>query len=119
MQLRINHFLTETRYFLLENLLLLTILIITGFHFDENQRFNLNFSDGDVLKGVNFSKENDYYMSMSCLIEVSNDITKLKQYDDIAKNQSLQIVILEMELIMVLTLWKSKLFAIIKSINLK
>ena len=32
--------------------------------FDQNQRFNLNFSDGDVLKGVNFSKENDYYMSM-------------------------------------------------------
>ena len=30
-QLRINHFLTETRYFLLEELLLLTILIITGF----------------------------------------------------------------------------------------
>ena len=30
-QLRINQFLTETRYFLLEELLLLTILIITGF----------------------------------------------------------------------------------------
>ena len=54
--------------------------------FQENQRFILNFSDGDVFKGVNFSKENDYYiMSMSCFIEVSNDITKLKQYDDIEK----------------------------------
>ena len=54
--------------------------------FDENQRFILNFSDGDVFKGVNFSKENDYYiMSMSCFIEVSNDITQLKQYDDIEK----------------------------------
>ena len=54
--------------------------------FDENQMFILNFSDGDVFKGVNFSKENDYYiMSMSCFIEVSNDITKLKQYDDIEK----------------------------------
>ena len=30
-QLRINHFLTEMRYFLLEELFLLTILIITGF----------------------------------------------------------------------------------------
>ena len=30
-------------------------------NFDENHRFILNFSDGDVLKGVNFSKENDYY----------------------------------------------------------
>ena len=48
-------------------------------NFDENHRFILNFSDGDVLKGVKFSKENDYYiMSMSCFIEVSNEITKLK-----------------------------------------
>ena len=43
--------------------------------FDENQSFILNFSNGDVLKGVNFSKENDYYiMSMPCFIEASNDI---------------------------------------------
>ena len=33
--------------------------------FDENQSFVLNFSDEDVFKAVNFSKENDYYiMSM-------------------------------------------------------
>ena len=54
--------------------------------FDENQRFILNFSDGDILKGVNFSKENVYFiMSMSCFTEVFNDITKLKQYNDIEK----------------------------------
>ena len=54
--------------------------------FDKNQRFILNFSDGNVLTGVNFSKENDYYiMSMSFFIEVSNDITKLKQYGNIEK----------------------------------
>ena len=51
---------------------------------------------------------------MSCFIEGSNDITKLKQYDNIEKNQSLQIVISETELIMVLTLQKSKSFLIIK-----
>ena len=54
--------------------------------FDENQRIMLNFSDGDVLKCVNFSKENGYYiMSMSYFIEVSNDITKLKQCGNIEK----------------------------------
>ena len=54
--------------------------------FDKNQRFILNFSNGDVLKGVNFSKENDYFIiSMSCFIKVSNDITNLKQYYDIEK----------------------------------
>ena len=51
---------------------------------------------------------------MSCFIKGSNDITKLKQYDNIEKNQSLQIVISETELIMVLTLQKSKSFLIIK-----
>ena len=61
------------------------IFIYNNLIFDENQRFNLNFSNGDVLKGVNFLKENDYYMRMSCFIEVSNDITKLKQHDDIEK----------------------------------
>ena len=40
----------------------------------------------EMFYSVKFSKENDYYiMSMSCFIEVSNDITKLKQYDDIEK----------------------------------
>ena len=64
-----------------------TIFIYTNnLTFDENQKFILNFSDGDVFKSVNFSKENDYYiMSMFCFIEVSNDITKLKQYNDIEK----------------------------------
>ena len=45
---------------------------------------------------------------MPCFIEGSNDITKLKQYDNIEKNQSLQIVISETELIMLLSLHKSK-----------
>ena len=54
--------------------------------FDENQKFILNFSDGDILQGVNFSKEDDYHiMSMLCFIEVSNNISKLKQYDNIEK----------------------------------
>ena len=40
----------------------------------------------EMFCSVKFPKENDYYiMSMSCFIEVSNDITKLKQYDDIEK----------------------------------
>ena len=50
-------------------------------NFHENHRFILNFNDGDVLKGVNFSKENDYYiMSMYCFI-----FTELKQFNDIKK----------------------------------
>ena len=56
---------------------------------------------------------------MSRFTEVFNDITKLKQYDDTEKNQSLQIVILETKLIMALTLWKLKLFSTIKPTSLK
>ena len=114
-QLRINHFLTDTLFFIriivfIENSYNYRIsktvnseIINKRFLRQElfalkeqfiwkwillykNQRFILNFSDEDVFKGVNFWKENDYYiMSMSCFIEVSNDITKLKQYDDIEK----------------------------------
>ena len=58
-------------------------------------------------------------MSMLYYIEVSNDITKLKQYDHIEKNQSSQIFISEMELIMDLTLQKLKLFLTKKPTNLR
>ena len=58
-------------------------------------------------------------MSMLYYIEVSNGITKLKQYDHIEKNQSSQIFISEMELIMDLTLQKLKLFLTIKPTNLR
>ena len=62
----------------------------SNLNFDDNHRFILNFSDGDILKGVNFSKENDcYIMSMSCFIEASNEITELKQCDDIEKKKKI------------------------------
>ena len=62
------------------------LIYFNNLNFNENHRFILNFSDGDILKGVNFSKENNYYiMSMSCFVEVSNEITELKQYDNIKK----------------------------------
>ena len=85
--------------------------------FNKNQRFILNFSDGDVLKGVNFSKENDYYiMSMSCFIEMSNDITKLKQYDDIEKKSIIANRYIRNRNRKLLL---SKLFSIIKPTNFR
>ena len=39
-------------------------------------------------------------MSMSCFIEVENDITELKQYPTIEKYLNLQIELLKMELTM-------------------
>ena len=54
--------------------------------FAENQQFTLEFSNGDLLQGIIFFKNRDYFlMIMSCFMEVENDITKLKQYPAIEK----------------------------------
>ena len=72
----------------------------------------LNFSDGDVLKGINFSKENDYYiMSMSSFMKCLMTLQSWNKMTILKKNQSLQIVRSEVELIIVLTHQKSKLFS--------
>ena len=76
------------------------LILLAALH-HENMAFRLILLKETCNKMKNFEK---YTISMSCFIEVSNDITKLKQYDIIEKNQSLQIVISETEFIMVLTL---------------
>ena len=44
----------------------------------------LEFSDGDLLEGVIFKKNEDYYItSMSCYIDLVVDVTKLSQFDKI------------------------------------
>ena len=69
--------------------------------FAENQQFTLEFSNGDLLQGIIFFKNRDYFlMIMSCFMEVENDITKLKQYPAIEKISELANRILKMELIM-------------------
>ena len=54
--------------------------------FAENKKFTLEFSDGGMLEGIIFRKNGDYFlMSMTCFIEIENDITELMQYADIEK----------------------------------
>ena len=54
--------------------------------FAENIKFTLEFSDGGILEGIIFRKNRDYFlMSMTCFIEIENDITELMQYADIEK----------------------------------
>ena len=46
--------------------------------FDQNKRFTLEFSDGDLLEGVVSKKNKDYYItSMSCYVDLTVDVTKL------------------------------------------
>ena len=52
--------------------------------FDQNKRFTLEFSDSDLLEGVIFKKNKDYYInSMSCYIDLTVDVTKLPQFNKI------------------------------------
>ena len=54
--------------------------------FAENKKFTLEFSDRDILQGIIFRKNKDYFlMSLTCFIETENDITELMQYADIQK----------------------------------
>ena len=53
--------------------------------FPDNKIFTIKYSDGDPLDGVLFKKKN-YLVSMSCFIEITNDLSKSTYYDDIKKN---------------------------------
>ena len=54
--------------------------------FGENRKFTLEFSDGDILQGKNSRKNRDcFLMSMTCFIEIGNDIMELMQYANIEK----------------------------------
>ena len=64
----------------------LIFIYYNNLKFAENKQFTLEFSNEDLLQGITFLKNKDYFlMSMSCFIEVENDITKLKQYSAIEK----------------------------------
>ena len=54
--------------------------------FQDNKTFSINFNDGDRLQGILFKKNRDYYLtSMSCFIEITNDLSKLEHCDNIKK----------------------------------
>ena len=52
--------------------------------FQDNKSFTIDFSDNDRLDGVLFIKNKDYYLtSMSCFIEITNDLSELEHYIEI------------------------------------
>ena len=62
--------------------------------FPDNKIFTIKYSDGDPLDGVLFKKKN-YLVSMSCFIEITNDLSKSTYYDDIKKISDLSNSILK------------------------
>ena len=64
--------------------------------FQDNKIFSINFNDGDRLQGILFRKSRDYYLtSISCFIEVTNDLSELEHYDNIKKISDLSNKILK------------------------
>ena len=56
----------------------------------------VKFSNGDQLQGIMFRKNRDYYLtSMSCFIQLTNDISKLTHYHEIKKIADLSNSILK------------------------
>ena len=52
--------------------------------FQDNKIFTIEFSDGDRLDEGLFKKYIYYYLiSMSCFIEITNDLSELTHYNDI------------------------------------
>ena len=48
--------------------------------FQDSKIFTIKFSDGDRLDRVLFEKKNYYLVSMTCFIEITNDISALPRY---------------------------------------
>ena len=62
----------------------LTFIYYNNLSFDQNKKFTLEFSDDDLLQGVLFRKNKDYYITrMSCYVDLTIDVTKLPQSDKI------------------------------------
>ena len=54
--------------------------------FQDNKIFTIKFGNGDRLDGVLFKKRKDYFLvSMSCFIEITNDLSELTHYDKLKK----------------------------------
>ena len=55
-----------------------TFIYYNNLIFDDGKKFSIDFSDEDLLKGVVFKKNKDYYVtSMACYVDLTVDITKL------------------------------------------
>ena len=55
----------------------LVLIYYNNLSFDQNKRFTLEFSNGDLPGDVIFKKNKDYYItSMSCYVDLTVDVMK-------------------------------------------
>ena len=54
------------------------IVYYNNLTFNDKKRFSTDFSNEDLLEGIVFKKNENYYiMSMTCYVDFTIDITKL------------------------------------------
>ena len=62
----------------------LIFIYSNNLQFQDNKSFTIDFSNNDRLDGILFKKNKDYYLtSMSCFIEITNDLSELEHYIEI------------------------------------
>ena len=62
--------------------------------FDDRKKFSINFSNEDLLEGIVFKKNKDYYItSMTSYVDLTVDITKLLNQAKIKQTSDLATVI--------------------------
>ena len=53
-----------------------TFIYYKNLRFDDKKKFSIDFSNEDLLEGVVFKKNKDYYItSMACYVDFNIDIT--------------------------------------------
>ena len=57
--------------------------------FDKYKKFTLQFSNDDEITEVLFKQFKDYFISMDCFIELSNDVKRSTQYKRIKEIQDI------------------------------
>ena len=58
-----------------------TLIYYNDLIFDDKKKSSIDFSNEDLLKGVVFRKNKNYYVtSMACYVDLTVDITKLANY---------------------------------------
>lgn len=72
-----------------------TFIYYKNLRFDDKKKFSIDFSNEDLLEGVVFKKNKDYYItSMACYVDFNIDITAQQNYTKIKQTSDLATTIL-------------------------
>ena len=69
-----------------------TFIYYNNLTFNDEKKLSINFSDEDLLQGVVFKKNKDYYITnTTCYVDLTVDVTKVPTYAKIKQTLNLQL----------------------------